>query len=448
MASSFANISKIPELRKRILFTLLILLVYRLGIFVTTPGVNRVEMQNLISTGGSGSFLGLFNMFSGGALEQLSIFALGIMPYVSASIIIQLLTVVIPTLHRLNQEGEQGRRKINQYTRYGTIGLSIVQGFFIATWLEGFGRGGGGGFTGGEVVTDPGWSFRLLTVLSLTTGTAFLMWLGEQITERGIGNGISLIIFAGIVADMPDGITQLFTLKSMGDFDTFNVIVLTSIVVATIAAICYFERAHRRIPVQYTKRMVGRKMYGGTQTHLPLKINVSGVIPPIFASSILMFPAQIANMVDTPWMQSFANALQPTDWRYNVVYVGLIVFFAFFYTAVTFNPVDVAENLKKGGGFVPGIRPGKKTAEYIDRVLTRITCAGAVYLSAVCVLPQLLQAKYNVPFYFGGTGLLIVVGVALDTVQQIESHLITRNYEGFTGPKGPRIRGRTVARPR
>jgi preprotein translocase subunit SecY len=448
VASSFANISKIPELRKRILFSLLILLVYRLGIFVTTPGVNRVEMQNVISTGGTGSFLGMFNMFSGGALEKLSIFALGIMPYVSASIILQLLTVVIPALDRLNKEGEQGRRKINQYTRYGTILLSLVQGFFIATWLEGFGRGGGGGFAGGEVVADPGWGFRLMTVLSLTTGTAFLMWLGEQITERGIGNGISLIIFAGIVADMPDGITQLFTLKSMGDFDTFNLIILTSIVIATIAAICFFERAHRRIPVQYTKRMVGRKMYGGTQTHLPLKINVSGVIPPIFASSILMFPAQIANMVDTPWMQSFANALQPTDWRYNVVYVGLIVFFAFFYTAVTFNPVDVAENLKKGGGFVPGIRPGKKTAEYIDRVLTRITCAGAVYLSAVCILPQLLQSRYNVPFYFGGTGLLIVVGVALDTVQQIESHLITRNYEGFTGPKGPRIRGRTVARPR
>ena len=448
MASSFANISKIPELRKRILFSLLILLVYRLGIFVTTPGVNRVEMQNLIATGGSGSFLGLFNMFSGGALKRLSIFALGIMPYVSSSIIIQLLTVVIPSLDRLNKEGEQGRRKINQYTRYGTIALSIVQSFFIATWLEGLGRGGGGGFTAGEVVTDPGWAFRLLTCLSLTTGTAFLMWLGEQITEHGIGNGISLIIFAGIVADMPDGITQLFTLKAMGDFDLFNLLVLTAIVIGTIAAICYFERAHRRIPVQYTKRMVGRKMYGGTQTHLPLKINVSGVIPPIFASSILMFPAQIANMVDTPWMQSFANALRPHDWRYLVVYVGLIVFFAFFYTAVTFNPVDVAENLKKGGGFVPGIRPGKKTAEYIDRVLTRITCAGAVYLSAVCVLPQILQVRYNVPFYFGGTGLLIVVGVALDTVQQIESHLITRNYEGFTGPKGPRIRGRTVARPR
>jgi preprotein translocase subunit SecY len=446
-AGSITNIGKIPELRKRIFFSLIILLVYRLGIFVTTPGVNRVEMQNLISTGGSGSFLGLFNMFSGGALEQLSIFALGIMPYVSASIILQLLTVVIPTLDRLNKEGEQGRRKINQYTRYGTILLSCVQGFFIATWLEGLGRGGGGGFSGGEVVTDPGWAFRLMTVLSLTTGTAFLMWLGEQITERGIGNGISLIIFAGIVADMPDGVTKLFSLKSMGDFDMFSMLVILAIVIGTIAAITFFERAHRRIPVQYTKRMVGRKMYGGTQTHLPLKINVSGVIPPIFASSILMFPAQIANMVDTPWMQAFSNALQPTDWRYQVVYVSLIVFFTFFYTAVTFNPVDVAENLKKGGGFVPGIRPGKKTAEYIDRVLTRITCAGAVYLSAVCILPSLLQARYNVPFYFGGTGLLIVVGVALDTVQQIESHLITRNYEGFTGPKGPRIRGRTAARP-
>jgi preprotein translocase subunit SecY len=444
VASSIGNIGKIPELRKRILFSLFILLVYRLGIFITIPGVNRVEMQNLISTGGSGSFLGLFNMFSGGALEQLSLFALGIMPYVSSSIILQLLTVVIPALDRLNKEGEQGRRKINQYTRYGTILLSFVQSFFIATWLEGLGRGGAG-FSGGEVVTDPGWTFRLMTCLSLTTGTAFLMWLGEQITERGIGNGISLIIFAGIVADMPDAVTRLSSVKTVS---TFNTIMLAGIVLGTIATICYFERAHRRIPVQYTKRMVGRKMYGGTQTHLPLKINVSGVIPPIFASSILMFPAQIANMVNTPWMQSLANALRPDDWRYMVVYITLIWFFTFFYTAVTFNPVDVAENLKKGGGFVPGIRPGKKTAEYIDRVLSRITCAGAAYLSAICILPSLLQQKYQVPFYFGGTGLLIVVGVALDTVQQIESHLITRNYEGFTGPKGPRIRGRTAARPR
>ena len=444
--AGFTNIGKIPELRKRIFFTLGLLAVYRVGIFITTPGVNRVEMQNLISSGGSGSFLGLFNMFSGGALEQLSIFALGIMPYISASIIIQLLTVVVPKLDQLNKEGEQGRRKINQYTRYGTIGLSLVQGVFIATWLESLGRGGAGGFTGGEVVTDPGLGFKVITVLTLTTGTAFLMWLGEQITERGIGNGISLIIFAGIVAAMPDGLTQLFSLSAMGDFDLLNLILLIIIIVGTIAAICYFERAHRRIPVQYTKRMVGRKMYGGTQTHLPLKINVSGVIPPIFASSILMFPAQLANMVDSPWMNQFSSAMQPTDWRYNVLYVSLIVFFTFFYTAVTFNPVDVAENLKKGGGFIPGIRPGKMTAEYIDRVLTRITCAGAVYLSAVCVLPALLQSRFNVPFYFGGTGLLIVVGVALDTVQQIESHLITRNYEGFTGPKGPRIRGRTSVR--
>lgn len=448
--AGISNIGKVPELRKRIIFTLSLLAVYRVGIFISVPGVNRVEMQNLISTGGSGSFLGMFNMFSGGALEQLSIFALGIMPYISASIIIQLMTVVVPKLDQLNKEGESGRRKINQYTRYGTIGLSLVQSFFIASWLEGLGRGGGGGFSGAEVVADPGWGFRLLTMLTLTTGTAFIMWLGEQITERGIGNGISLIIFAGIVAGLPDAISQVVTLSAMGEFDLLSLILMLISVGGTIAAVCFFERAHRRIPVQYTKRMVGRKMYGGTQTHLPLKINVSGVIPPIFASSILMFPAQMANMIDTPWMQQFSAAMQPTDWRYNVVYVVMIVFFTFFYTAVTFNPVDVAENLKKGGGFVPGIRPGKKTAEYIDRVLSRITCGGAAYLSAVCVMPVLLQKAFGVPVsftgIFGGTALLIIVGVALDTVQQVESHLITRNYEGFTGPKGPRIRGRTTAR--
>jgi len=284
-----------------------------------------------------------------------------------------------------------------------------------------------------------------MTILTLTTGTAFIMWLGEQITDRGVGNGISLIIFAGIVAGMPDGLARLFARKSGGDFSLFGMLVLLGIVLGSIAAICYFERAHRRIPVQYTKRMVGRKMYGGTQTHLPLKINVSGVIPPIFASSILMFPAQLASMSKSSWMQQLSSVLQPTDWRYNFMYVTLIVFFTFFYTAVTFNPVDVADNLKKGGGFIPGIRPGKKTAEYIDRVLTRITCAGAVYLSVVCLIPSLLRNYMAVPFYFGGTGLLIVVGVALDTVQQIESHLITRNYDGFTGPKGPRIRGRQTS---
>jgi preprotein translocase subunit SecY len=444
VANSFANIGKVPELRNRILFTLGMLAVYRIGIFITVPGVNRVAMQDLISTGGTGSFLGLFNVFSGGALEQLSIFALGIMPYITASIILQLLTVLVPKLDQLNKEGEQGRRKINQYTRYGTILLSLIQGIFISTWLAGLGRGGAA-YTAGEVVHNPTLWFHLMTVLTLTTGTAFIMWLGEQITERGIGNGISLIIFAGIVAGMPDALTQLFGRSSSGDYDLFNLVVLLGIAVGTIAAICYFERAHRRIPVQYTKRMVGRKMYSGTQTHLPLKINVAGVIPPIFASSILMFPTQIANMVGTTWMQDIANALNPNDWRYNVLYVCLIVFFCFFYTSVTFNPVDVADNLKKGGGFIPGIRPGKKTAEYIDYVLTRITAAGAVYISAVCLIPVLLQNWMAVPFYFGGTGLLIVVGVALDTVQQIESHLITRNYEGFAGPKGPRIRGRVTS---
>jgi preprotein translocase subunit SecY len=447
LASSIANIGKIPELRRRLLFTLICLAVYRIGVFVTTPGVNRVEMKNVISQGGSGSFLGMFNMFSGGALEQMSMFALGIMPYVSASIILQLLTVVIPALDRLNKEGEQGRKKINQYTRYGCIVLSLIQSFFIATWLESVGHGGLGG-QGGTVVLHPGWGFRLMTMISLTTGTAFIMWLGEQITERGIGNGISLIIFAGIVTDMPDAITKLWTVQSMGDVTGIDILFLIGLIVGVIAAITFFERGHRKIPVQYAKRLVGRKMYGGQSTHLPLKINSAGVIPPIFASSILLFPAQIANMANSSWMQSVANALQPGDWRYDVVYVLLIVFFCYFYTAVTFNPVDVADNMKKHGGFIPGIRPGKKTAEYIDRVLTRITFAGALYISAICILPSLLQTKLKVPFYFGGTGLLIVVGVALDTVQQIESHLITRHYEGFTGPKGPRIRGRTTARQR
>ncbi len=444
MANSLQNIGKIPELRKRILFTLAMIAVYRIGVFITVPGVNRVEMGNLISKS-TGSFLGMFNMFSGGALEQMSIFALGIMPYVSASIVMQLLTVVIPKLGELNKEGEQGRRKINQLTRYGTILLAVVQGFFIAQYLEGLsGRGA-------EIVVDPGWGFRLLTILSLTTGTAFIMWLGEQITERGIGNGTSMIIFAGIIAAMPDAITTYLANPGGGADDNsagnFQVLLLVVLIVATIAAICYFERAHRKIPVQYAKRQVGRKLYQGAQSHLPLKINVSGVIPPIFASSILMFPTQIANMSGSPLLQSMSSALNPTDWRYNAIFTVLVIFFAYFYTAVVFNPVEVADNLKKSGGFVPGIRPGKNTAQYIERVLTRITFAGALYLSAVCMIPAILQKYMSVPFSFGGTGLLIVVGVALDTVQQIESHLITRNYEGFTGPKGPRIRGRVAARP-
>jgi len=438
MAKGFGGITKIPELRKRILFTLGMLAVYRIMIFITVPGVNRSVMKQIMAQA-SGSFLGMFNMFSGGALEQLSIIALGIMPYISSSIIFQLLTVVIPSLERLQKEGEAGRKKINQYTRYGTILISVVQGYFIAAWLEGTGADYR---TMGEVVINPGWSFRLMTILTLTTGTAFIMWLGEQITERGIGNGISLIIFAGIVADMPDGLVMLYQKVKMGDFGVFHVALIALVVVGVVAVIIFFERGQRRIPVQYAKRVVGRKMYGGQSTHLPLKVNTAGVIPPIFASSILLFPAQIASYIDSSWMNAVNDALSPGDWRYNLVYVLLIVFFCYFYTAVTFNPVDVADNLKKQGGFIPGIRPGKKTAEYIDKVLTRITFGGAAYVSAVCVLPTFLMSNFKLPFYFGGTGLMIVVGVALDTVQQIESHLLTRHYEGFTGPKGPRIRGR------
>ena len=439
MAGSISNIFKLPELRRRILFTLFILAVYRVGVFVTVPGVNRVEMNHVITKGGSGSFLGMFNMFAGGALQQFSIFSLGIMPYVTSSIVMQLLTVVVPKLDQLNKEGEQGRRKINQFTRYGTIVVATVQSWFLASWVEHQGAGA-------EVVVNPGLGFHLLTVLTMTTGTTVIMWLGELITDQGIGNGSSLIIFAGIVAAMPDALLR-FTYggSSAGGL---SVLFMAILVVGTIAAICYFERAHRRIPVQYTKRQVGRKMYSGTQSYLPLKINVSGVIPPIFASSILMFPAQIANFSNSRWMQEFSSVLHPADWRYNLIFTVLVVFFAFFYTSVVFNPVDVADNLKKSGGFVPGIRPGKNTAEYIERVLSRITFAGALYLSVVCMIPALLQKYLSVPFSFGGTGLLIVVGVALDTVQQIESHLITRNYEGFAGPKGPRIRGRVPARPR
>jgi preprotein translocase subunit SecY len=441
MASSWSNITKVPELRRRLFFTALCLAIYRVGVFVSTPGVNRSVMKHAVSQS-SGSFLSLFNMFSGGALEQLSIFALGIMPYISASIILQLLAVVVPALDRLQKEGQQGQKKINQYTRYGTVGLSAVQAFFIATWLE------SNNVTWkqfGQVVLDPGWGFRLMTVLTLTTGTIFVMWLGEQITERGIGNGISLIIYSGIVSDLPDAGTRLYAKAQIGDVSAFDLLLIGLIITGVIAVIVFFERGYRKVPVQYAKRVVGRKLYGGQATHLPLKINTAGVIPPIFASSILLFPQQIANFIQTPWMSRIADFLRPGDWRYNTLYVTLNIFFTYFYTAVTFNPVDVADNIKKYGGFIPGIRPGKRTAEYIDKVLTRITFAGAIYVSAVCVLPSFLEDRLKVPFYFGGTGLLIVVGVALDMVQQIESHLITRDYEAFSGPKGPRVRRRALA---
>ena len=433
MASGFWNIGKIPELRTRLLFTAGLLAVYRVGIFISTPGVDRAELGRAFANL-SGTLFGFINMFSGGAFEQASIFALGIMPYISSSIIMQLLTVVVPTLERLQKEGEAGRRKINQFTRYGTIVLSVVQGFGIANYLI----QGPGGL---QVVEDPGPMFYVLTILTLTAGTTFVMWLGEQITERGIGNGISLIIFAGIVAQFPVGVKNTIDYIKGEIIQPVTLLLLGGIILGVIAAIIFCEQATRRIPVQYAKRLVGKRSYAGQSTHLPLKINTSGVIPPIFASSILMFPATIANFVPGGYLDGVQQFFRET-WFYNTAYVALIIFFCYFYTAVTFNPVDVADNMKKYGGYIPGIRPGKKTAEYIDKVLSRITFGGALYLSAICVLPTILAAKFDVPFKFGGTGLLIVVGVALDTVRQIESHLITRHYEGFAGAKGPRIRGR------
>jgi len=435
MVGGFQNIFKIPELKKRILFTFGMLMVYRIGCAVPTPGIDADALAAFFARA-RGTLLGLFDMFSGGALERLSVFALGIMPYISASIILQLLTVVIPHLDRLSKEGESGRKKITQYTRYGTVILSIIQGFGISIGLETMSTPGGA-----AVVAHPGWSFRFMTVLTLTAGTAFIMWLGEQITERGIGNGISLIIFAGIVARMPSAVGNTFRLMRTGEMAAFLALVLVAVMVVVVAIIIFVERGQRRIPVQYAKRIVGRRMYGGQTTHLPLKINTSGVIPPIFASSIIMFPATVANFIKVPWMQSVAQAMAPGGIVYNLVYVGFIIFFCYFYTAVTFNPVDVADNMKKYGGYIPGIRPGKRTADYIDRVLTRITFGGAIYVSAVCVLPTLLISRFNVPFYFGGTALLIVVGVAIDTISQMESHMLARHYEGFM-KKGGGIKGR------
>ena len=425
MIEGLKNINKIPELQKRILYSLLMLGVYRIGAHIPTPGIDTAALMAYFEQA-KGSLLGLFDMFAGGALSNLSVFALGIMPYISASIIIQLLTVAIPHLERLSKEGEAGRRKITQYTRYGTILLSVIQGFGISVGLENM-----AGPTGVSIVLQPGWGFRLMTVLTLTAGTAFLMWLGEQITEKGIGNGISLIIFAGIVCRGPEAIINTFRLLSTGEMGIFLIVILIVMMISVIGVIVFVESGQRRIPVQYAKRVVGRKVYGGQATHLPLKVNTAGVIPPIFASSIIMFPATIANFVPHPWMKAVADALIPGRVGYEILYVCFIVFFCYFYTAVTFNPNDVAENMRKYGGYVPGIRPGKKTAEYIDDVLTRLTFSGAVYVSAVCVLPSILIAYFNVPFYFGGTALLIVVGVALDTAGQLETHLLTRQYEGF-----------------
>ncbi len=435
LTSGILNMFRVEELRKRLLFSLIILLVYRIGIHITVPGVDRAVMHEVMQQ--RQGFLGLFNLFSGGGLEQLSIFALGIMPYVSSSIIFQLLGVVVPAIEQLQKEGEAGRRKINQYTRYGTILLALVQGISIALYLESL------EVQNRQVVPDgvKGWGFRLLTVVTLTAGTAFIMWLGEQVTERGIGNGTSLIIFAGIVARIPSAAAGTFdAFEQGGSMTPLAAVVLVAVMVVTVAVIVFFERGQRRIPVQYAKRVVGRRQFGGHSTHLPLKVNSSGVIPPIFASSLLVFPTTIAGYF--PSLKTVSDAIVQNMWLYNSLYVVGIVVFAYFYTAVTFNPTDVADNLKKNGGYVPGYRPGAETASYIDLVLSRITFGGALYLAAVCVLPSIITDQFKVQFSFGGTALLIVVGVALDTVQQIEGHLISGHYEGFAGVRGPRIRGR------
>ncbi|PIQ96440.1 MAG: preprotein translocase subunit SecY [Nitrospinae bacterium CG11_big_fil_rev_8_21_14_0_20_56_8] len=433
-SDAFGNVFRIPELKRRILFTLGLLVVYRIGAHIPTPGINSVALAEIFEQA-SGTILGFFDMFSGGALRRLTIFALGIMPYISSSIILQLLTMVSPYLARLKKEGEQGQKKITQYTRYGTIVLSMIQSSGIAVGLEAMKSP-----AGHAIVPHPGWGFRVMTILTLTAGTAFLMWLGEQITERGIGNGISLIIFSGIVAGTPAAIFQSLDLMGTGEISVLVMLVLLVVMVLVVGAIVFTEGGQRRIPIQYAKRVVGRKMMGGQSTHLPLKVNTSGVIPPIFASSIIMFPATIAQFINHPVMQTVAGSLTPGTIVYSLIFVGAIFFFCYFYTAVIFNPIDVADNMKKYGGYVPGIRPGSRTSDFIEQILNRITFFGAVYLSLVCILPDYLIKYFSIPFYFGGTSLLIVVGVSLDTMQQIESHLVMRNYEGFV--KKGRLRGR------
>jgi preprotein translocase subunit SecY len=460
LQDSVKNIFAVPELRKRVLFTLGLLAVYRVGSHITTPGINPAALRELADQARNTMF-GLYDMFSGQNLSQMTIFALGIMPYISASIILQLLTVVWPYLERLKNEGELGRRKITQYTRYGTIVLSIVQSLGIAFFLERSTDLAGGL----PLVEYPGWAFRLMTVLTLTTGSVFVMWLGEQITERGIGNGMSLIIFAGIVVGLPQAAIQTFEQLRTGQMGIIRLILLVIMMIAVIAAIVFVERGHRRVTVQYAKRVVGRRMYGGSSTHIPLKVNTGGVIPVIFASSILAFPATIAQMFGQgTWIRSVADQLSYGMPLYNLLYVSGIIFFCYFYTAIIFNPDDVAENMRKYGGFIPGIRPGKRTAEYIDTILTRITLVGALYLAAIAILPEFLITGFRVApipwigddldaflptwftqgmgvsFFFGGTSLLIIVGVAMDTVQQVESQLIMRHYDGFM--KKTRIRGR------
>jgi preprotein translocase subunit SecY len=422
---SFQNVFKIPELKRRLLITFGLLAAYRVGAHVVTPGVDGQALSHIFEQA-QGGLLGMVDLFSGGNLRRLTVFALGIMPYISASIILQLLTVVIPTLERLAKEGEAGRKKITQYTRYGTILLSAVQAMGIAVGLESMRAP-----DGASIVPLPGWGFRLLTMLTLTTGTALIMWLGEQISEKGIGNGISLIIMAGIVVRIPSAIQDSYKMVTSGVLPLFGFGALVAMMVLVTAAVVIMQEGQRKIPVQYAKRVVGRRIYGGQSTHIPLRVNTAGVIPVIFASSILLFPATLAQFIPHPWMKAISDSLSPGAFTYTLLYAGFIIFFTYFYTAIVFNPVDLSDNMKKYGGFIPGVRPGKKTAEYIDRTLTRITLPGAIFLALISILPDLLIARFNVPFYFGGTSLLIVVGVALDTVRQMESHLLMRHYEGF-----------------
>jgi preprotein translocase subunit SecY len=458
MIESLRNIFSIPDLRKRVIFTFLLLAVYRLGAFIPTPGVDPAAIAEFTNQA-KGTLLGFLNLFSGGALGRMTIFALGIMPYISASIILQLLTVVWPYLEKLSKEGDLGRKKITQWTRYGTVVISIVQSLGISFFLEKTSAPGGL-----ALVPHPGWGFRLMTVLTLTTGTAFVMWLGEQITERGVGNGISLIIFAGIVVGLPKALINTFEDLRTGSMSIITALIFIVFAVIVVGAIVLMERAQRRIPVQYAKRIVGRKMYGGASTYLPLRLNTGGVIPVIFAASILSFPQTIGQMVDNPIIKSLTRALQWGEPLYNLVYFVSIIFFCYFYTSIIFNPQDTAENMRKYGGFIPGIRPGQRTADFIDMTLTRITLVGAIYLALVAILPEILIAGFKVAtipfiggtldaflprwfteglgikFYFGGTSLLIVVGVAMDTVQQIEAQMVMRHYDGFV--KGRRLRGR------
>ncbi len=429
---NFAAIAKAEDLKKRIWFTLGALLVYRLGTYIPMPGIDPAALAKVFSSAQHG-ILGLFNMFAGGAVGRMAVFALGIMPYISASIIIQLMTTVSPHLEQLKKEGEQGRKQINQYTRYGTVLLAALQAYGISVGLEG----------AGQVVSDPGWFFRLSTVITLTGGTMFLMWLGEQITARGIGNGISLIIFAGIVANLPQAIAGTLELGRQGAISTTVILLIIIVAVAVIAAIVFMERAQRRLLIQYPKRQVGSRMFQGDSSHLPLKLNTSGVIPPIFASSLLLLPTTVASFIGGQgpgWLNTITAALGHGQPLYMLLYAALIIFFAFFYTAIVFNPVDTADNLRKHGGFIPGIRPGERTANYIDYVLTRITTVGALYLTLICLLPEALISYTGVPFYFGGTSLLIVVSVTMDTVAQIQGHLLAHQYEGLV--KKAKLRGK------